>query len=348
MRDLRRLSAAVQRNCHISDARHARDYTLCVYLLKMREYFRWEKGFGLTQVWSQGDLSDWIVQRERLWDRLEPEDFECLPIGEACHQPFDTESVNRQLVPAGLVYSAGYGRFVKPHFFLGRLLRKETIEDFQVFVSTHEYARDLIAPPAMSQGGNIFVRRDSLRRMLWERVEDWSWRKRSGNPMARVIASYGFDEDPEQALEQMTDRELKAVVLHELGEGAAGRVLGNHWAEMMLAVASSRAELQARAVRDLLADCLVTLPDLLDRNVEPSIHFFFGNFRGMRRHLFPLLVDSYDHWSSTGNKSLLRDAVSQGQSHWRAVGDGILGRYRELGEECVPAIDDYLHAQILA
>ena len=36
----RDLIQTVQRNCHIADARHAGDYTLCVYLLKMREFYR--------------------------------------------------------------------------------------------------------------------------------------------------------------------------------------------------------------------------------------------------------------------------------------------------------------------
>ena len=43
---LQPLLSAVQRNCHISDARHAGDYTLCIYLLKMREYFRWERRYS--------------------------------------------------------------------------------------------------------------------------------------------------------------------------------------------------------------------------------------------------------------------------------------------------------------
>ncbi|HKJ07631.1 MAG TPA: hypothetical protein VKA76_00940, partial [Gammaproteobacteria bacterium] len=45
--ELRTLCAKVQKNCHISDARYAGDYTLCIYLLKMREYYRWEKGYSL-------------------------------------------------------------------------------------------------------------------------------------------------------------------------------------------------------------------------------------------------------------------------------------------------------------
>ena len=38
------LAAAVQTNCHIADARHAADMTLCIYLLQMREFHRWERG----------------------------------------------------------------------------------------------------------------------------------------------------------------------------------------------------------------------------------------------------------------------------------------------------------------
>ena len=41
--DIKQLSDTVQLNCHISDARHAGNYTLCIYLLKMREFYRWEK-----------------------------------------------------------------------------------------------------------------------------------------------------------------------------------------------------------------------------------------------------------------------------------------------------------------
>jgi hypothetical protein len=40
MRNLPQLTNAVQRNCDISDARHAGDYRICTFLLKMREYYR--------------------------------------------------------------------------------------------------------------------------------------------------------------------------------------------------------------------------------------------------------------------------------------------------------------------
>ena len=119
MQSIQALSAIVQKNCDISDARHARDYTMCVYLLKMREYYRWSKGYGMTEALPRDELGDWVLKREQLWESLEPRDFECLPLDDECHDPFAADIINRQLVPRGFVYSAGYGRFVKPHFFWG-------------------------------------------------------------------------------------------------------------------------------------------------------------------------------------------------------------------------------------
>ena len=39
----------------------------------------------------------------------------------------------------------------------------------------------------------------------------------------------------------------------------------------------------------LLADCLVTLPRLFDASAPQKLDFYFANFRGLRRNLFPSL-----------------------------------------------------------
>ena len=41
--ELQSLRRSVQRNCDISDAEFAQSYSLCTYLLKMRELYRWER-----------------------------------------------------------------------------------------------------------------------------------------------------------------------------------------------------------------------------------------------------------------------------------------------------------------
>jgi len=55
------LSETVQKNCHISDARYAGNYSMCIFLLKMREYYRWEHGLSLTQEIQRSKVGDWMV-----------------------------------------------------------------------------------------------------------------------------------------------------------------------------------------------------------------------------------------------------------------------------------------------
>jgi len=46
--DLDAIVGAVRQNCHRSDAQYAGDLTLCTFLLKMRELYRWENAIPLT------------------------------------------------------------------------------------------------------------------------------------------------------------------------------------------------------------------------------------------------------------------------------------------------------------
>lgn len=338
---LQALRTAVQKNCHISDAAHARSYTMCTYLLKMREYFRWEMGYPFSASLPKDELGAWLEQREQIWEELESTPFLTLPLGGREYGPFDSDAINRELLPQGLVYHGGYGGHAAPHFFLGTLLRSERRGRFEVLVSEREFARDLAAPPAMMLGGKIFVRRESLRRLLWERIDEWQWR-RQGNAMAQALAPYDFDRDPAAALERMTDNEIEAVILHELGECLAGEQLGAEWNDMLLAVSGSRAEIMARAVRDHLADCLSTLPALLEGENTASLHFYFANLKGMRRELFPGLLEAYRHWLDSGSLNRLAEEVLRGTDLWQEQAWQLLDLYRQHGEECGAQIEQAL------
>ena len=323
MRHLPQLASAVQRNCDISDARHAGDYGLCTFLLKMREYFRWENELPFTHALPRDELGDWLKEREQAWDRIEADEFGPLPLSRGEIDPFDAEAANRELLPQGCVYSAGYGRMQKPVFFLGRLLRVEQRAGLSVRISSCEYARELAAPPAMLQGRTIFVRLESVRRALWERIEEWQWRKQ-GNAMARALASYDFVADPEAALQRMTDNETETMILHELGEAMAGELLGEAWSEMSLTLARTRGEPVARALRDLLADCLSTLPALLERANLPALHFYFAGFDAPRRQLFPQAPEAYEHYLRRGDLDRLRKVVREGKERWLERARGLL------------------------
>ncbi len=334
--DLTPLRDAVRHNCLVADARHARDHTLCTYLLKMREYYRWEKGYALTDPLPKDELGRWLTEREQAWEALEEAPFIPLPLGDACFDPFDSEAVNRALLPFGLVYSGGMGSQTAPHFFLGRLLRREEREGFTVLVSDREELRDLSAPPAMTQGRTLFVRRESLRRLLWERIEEWNW-KRAEGPMERALAAYPFERAPAAALEVMTDRELETALWHELGEGLAGSILGEDWHRLLWDVVGTQAELVARAVRDHLADALYALPRLLEADREPSLHFYFANLRGMRRELYPELLEAYRR-RTAGEDAPLASLVEAGRTRWREAAEALLELHRRHGPEAAAPI----------
>jgi len=345
------LTDTVQRNCHISDARHGGDYSLCIYLMKMREYYRWEKRLPFDAVLEKDSVGNWLAEREELWEKLADAEFSPLEIAGERFDPFDADAINARLAPEGLVYSSGLGNQAKPHFFLGDLERQAVNGDCAVYVAGGEHARDLTAPPAMSLGSTIFLRREALRRMLWEKLESWRW-SRPDNALGRAFACYDFDTDFAAALDAMADREIDNALLHEQGEHQAGVALGDAaWSEMLLDLVQTPAELMARAVRDHLADCLVTLPRLLERDdiaAQPAaLHFYIGNLTNMRKAIFPALAERYEAWRVGGELQDLRQLAERGSAHWLALGKAMLALHREQGPDAAGPIRELVSAHHL-
>lgn len=337
--ELGALVNTVQRNCHISDAQFAGDLTLCTFLLKMRELYRWENDIPLSQDMPKEEVGNWMNLRSSMWEQIEEAPYEPLPLGGQRVDPFEVGRVNAVLASSGLVYSGGYGRQCKPHFFLGRLDRLEQRHGHTVMVAGCEYARDLDAPPGMMLDGTIFVRTEALRRWLWERYEEWRWNTKRNEAMARAVACYGFGKDNEAALDAMTVTETESVILHEVGEALVDDALGEGWPALLLDVMRSRAEIVVRAVRDLYADCLSTLPGLLEKGDPAAIHFYFANLVGMRRKLAAELADAYQVWADTQDFGALGAAVARGQEQWAATARELLSLHAEWGEAAGPRIE---------
>ena len=335
---IRSLVTSVQQNCDISDARHAGDYTLCIYLLKMREYYRWSEKIPFTDIIGSSEVGLWVEQKEAYWESLLDRDYATMTINGCGHQPFETEAINSYLLQQGYVYGGGIGRFSKPYFFLAELQNTEATHGYTAYVSGRELARELIAPPAMTQGDNIFIRRESLRRLLWEKVEEWRWQKRE-NAMARAVKYYDFDSDMNQALERMTENEIETLILHEIGEVVAGQLIGGTWNDMLLTVTCTGAEMFVRAVRDLLADCLTSLPALLNENNQASLHFYFANLSPLRKELFPALETAYQRWLNSDDTRLLKTAVREGKAHWLSVADEIMDTYNRFHDDSIAVIE---------
>jgi hypothetical protein len=206
-------------------------------------------------------------------------------VNETGIDPFDADDINRALIP-GLVYSSGLGHFRKPHFVLAELKRAEVREGVKVYVAGCEYARDLIAPPAAMRDGAIFLRMDAVRRLLWNKFEEWQWKEQRFG--ARLRPDWARIERGSTAPRRRARRDDPARV----GEARAESLLGRDERSFPL---TSRRTL-ARAVRDHLADCLVTLPTLLEREAVGSLHFYLANLSGLRRALFPALLQAYESW----------------------------------------------------
>jgi len=335
---LARLVEAVRANCQISDARHARNMTMCTYLLEMRELHRWEHGYALDAVLSRADVGEWLSEREAKWDAIEHAGYRPLPVDGELLDPYAAEAVNRKLIPQGWVYGAGVGRFGKPQFFLGELLREEWREGVLVLVAGREYARDLAPAPAALRAETIYVRTDPLQRLLWERAEMWS-RRSAGGALKAALDACGFADEPMSALKRMADAETETLILHELGERAAGKRLSPAWERMLEGFAERRAEIFARAARDHLADCTVTLPTLVARGASTSILLWFAGLDGIRRELFPRLRDAYDAWLRGDGGGALGAAAAAGAVHWRRVCDDTLALAARNGADAERAIE---------
>lgn len=344
---LDRLKKAVQHNCHIADARHAADLGMCTYLLKMREYFRWERGFGFRDRLPAEEIGDWLSLREAHWEGLLETDFCDIEIEDDSYDAFDADAINARLEPFGLVYSGGLIGNGKPHFFLAHLecvLNPD--EGMSIRVSSRELARGLTAPPAMTRERNIFLRREALRRYLWERMEIWRWQSPK-NALAKAFASYDFENDLEDALDQMTEKEMQTVLHHEIGEVEATRLLGEDWHDMLHDLLGTPAELMARAVRDYVADCLSTMPHLVRQGEAAPVHFYVGALSNMRKEIFPGLLKAYERWEEGGDLAVFSELARDGGDHWTGVARTMIELHRGEGPNAAVSIRELVRDSYL-
>ncbi|MCI1193041.1 hypothetical protein MOJ79_14450 [Calidifontimicrobium sp. SYSU G02091] len=335
--DVAALTAAVQTNCHIADARHAAELTLCSYLLQMRELYRWEQRLPLGAPLARDAVGPWLARREREWAQLEGRDFVALPspAAEADVDPFDVDALASPLAAHGLAYGAALAGRERPAFFLAELLEARALDDgLALQVCGRELARGLFAPPAALVGDTVVLRRESFARWMWEKFEAFGLRRADGAFKA-VVDAYGLDRDFDAALPRLLDEQGETLVLHELGEWRAAQRLEPGWAAMRRALDDRRADLQVRAVRDLVADLETTLPTLLARDDAPSLHFFFATFDGLRAALCPALPRAYATWRGGDGGRGLRDTCAAAATHFTALADEVLALHARDGDAAV-------------
>ena len=343
---LSELQRHVQHNCHISDASHAGNYTLCIYLLKMREYYRWEHAMGFDDRIDNDSIGSWLTERESFWETLEETPIKPISIGGKEFEPFDIDGINKAIENENLIYSAGYILRGKPHFFLADIKQTQDHDEYRIIVSGKEHARELTAPPALSQGSTIFIRSESLRRTVWEKVEESLWNKQQ-SPLVRAIACYDFKNNLEDSLTQLCERETETLVAHEIGEIMAGRLLGDTWQSMISAADHVPLELMLRSIRDNLADCINTIPDIIDKQDPARLHFYIANIGNMRKVLFPSLRDAYDKWLNDNSTEHFEEIADKGREHWLLVAKSLQDIFLKEGKIELEKFQDFIESRSL-
>ena len=129
MIDPKDIAAQINRNCNISDAKHAGNYSICGLALRLRDLFKWEKGLKPWEEKDSAEVLEWIGNKEEHWERIAEQNYQKLLIGENCYEPFDIDNINAVLKPLGLFYGAGYAHSLKPTFFLASVEEKKKIHE---------------------------------------------------------------------------------------------------------------------------------------------------------------------------------------------------------------------------
>ena len=346
MFDLAEVQNTVQNNCDRVDAEYAQNYGLCIYLLKMREYYRWRNNIPLSADLVNDEVHEWIADMEERWDQIIDKPFENFTLNNQPFQPFETNEINKLLIPEGYVYSGGFGAAGIPLFLLAKLESQDHQHGFDILISSDELARGMFGSPGMLLDKTIYIRREALRYLLIGKFDEWLFQKRD-NTMKKALSYYDFESNFDVALEDMTNKEMQTLILHEIGEGLAKQSLGDNWEKMLADFAYTRTEIIIRATRDLAADCLSTLPALVNEQRTSSIHFYFANFSDMRKHLAPNLYRAYQKWSTSTDPTQLLAAIEKGKSFWIDIGNEILDLYLVEGKAADKKIEQLVGSLIV-
>jgi hypothetical protein len=290
---LAELAPQVAANCRRSDAEVSGRFSLCGLLLRMRNLYKWEQGLPPWREEEPARMLAWVAEREEAWGELLGQEPRPLTLAGREYDAFDVEGVNALTRPAGLVYGAGLAGGLLPVFFLGRQAAERRLNGLTVHALGEELCRDIFFLPGLRQGERIYLRREPMVYLLWDKLAD---PRPSMLRFVRLgLKGYGLDlarllkEPSWEALEPVIAGEMEAVLWHELGEAESGppalallhRVAREH--------PGSELEHFVRGVKDLLADCgpRGRLARIIAARALGPLGFYPTWMAGFPRLLFP-------------------------------------------------------------
>ena len=343
--NLEKIRVQVQHNCELSDARYMGNFSLCTFLLLVRNFYKWHCGL---EPWEEGESDQtlaWIEKQEEEWEKMNAVDFVPISCGDNSCDPFELEEINRFLQRENLLYGAGYAYGLKPTFFLAQVERTEEIDTLKLIFLGKEIARDVPAPPAMRQGENIYIRRNSARYYLYDRIFERFTSKKKSVVWALVkwnVQCYG---DLPKKLDDIVDQEIMSMAYHEVGE-ALENVFGDAWGEILSRFALTSVERFARSVKDVLADTHPNglLGHLITEKKTSSLGFYISFLDGFSKLLCPEIQSAFDRFMVSEDWTIVEEARQAGYDKNRAIAVQLL----ELCRQTASLADDNARKEIEA
>lgn len=338
--ELSDLIAQVKTNCNISDARFWGYYSICGLLLRMRDLCRSERHIPEGEEMPQDVIGPWIAEREGLWKELEESDYLPLAIESDVYPPFETDAINRVLMPRGLLYGAGLGIYMKPSFFLADLVSSRRYGPYEALVAGTEHARDLSAHPAMLRDGTIYARREALAGIIRSRFAE-ALHKRFDGALGYAFASYGVGPDgpasglTHQAVEDIVDGEIETFIRHEIGEAAEGKRLGEEWKTLLAGAGDRRAEAFYRGLKDVLADTSDSgmLRYIIEGRRRGSLGFYRSYLGGYAILIFPEIRDAFAAIRERDDWGAVEMARQAGYARAAGLADRVLEIHASAGKD---------------
>jgi hypothetical protein len=330
--DCEDLSRQISYNCNISDAHHAGIYSICGLALRLRDLFKWDKRLPPWVEKDPPDVLSWIGEKEAYWETLEGADYRQIEICNHRFDPFDTPSINNVLIPAGLLYGAGYAYSLKPTFFLGQIEAQNSISGYQVFTLGREWARDLLTIPAFAQDSCVILRQESAMLYLWDKI---SYIKKSGRPALNfALTQCGIKKVGPQTLPSHLQHIFNLLkdtyIYHEIGELQETVFDRDIWRSIIAAFPHTPIELLARTVKDLLADThsCGTLSHLLEERQAAALGFYVAFWDGLAREIFPNLRSAFEQFVASGDWSVMAACVDEGYQRAKWYAETMMDLYR--------------------
>ena len=311
------LLKTIKYNCDISDARDNGIYSICTLVLKLRNLFKWEKRL---EPWQEPDspvLLDWIAAKEEYWESIQEESFLQIPINCEKVDPFLLSTINEYLASGKHVYGAGYGRSMKAVFFIAEVLENRVVEGTPVLILGEEKARELSSPFAMLQDDVIYIRKEPLRFFFWDQIQELNPSNKAA--MLQALSCYGLMTDDCSTFDRqrlidvfdtIIDKELDIFIYHEVGENQKNLLDSSMLKKIISVFPATALELVARSVKDILADTHSKglLGHVLASEKKSSLGFYISFLDGMRKLLFPEIIEASKQFWGSGDWSLIEKA----------------------------------------